>query len=331
MVLVTGGTGFVGSYIIKELVEKGYTVRAIRRSNKLPAYIPEKIWSKVEWVDGDVLDIIALEDIMTGIDAVVHAAGVVSFDKRERRKMYRVNVEGTANIVNVALEKNIRRFVHISSVAALGRKLNGAAVNEEKNWEEHPSNTHYAKSKYKGELEVWRGIGEGLNGVILNPSTVLGFGDWNTSSCAIFKKIYRGFSWYSSGLNGFVDVEDVAKVSVSMMESDISEQRFIVSGATWSFKKLQETMADGFGKKRPSKRVTPLLLSLIWRLEKMRSFLTRDKPLLTRESARVAQSKTYFENDKLLKALKGFSFMPLEQTVKKACENYLDAIKAPES
>jgi nucleoside-diphosphate-sugar epimerase len=328
MVLVTGGTGFVGSYIIKELVERNYAVRAIRRSNTLPFYIPKEIWNKVEWVDADVLDVIALENAMTGIDAVIHAAGVVSFIKKERKHMYRVNVEGTANMVNMAWEKNIRRFVHISSVAALGRRENGAHVNEEKKWEEHKSNTHYAKSKYKAELEVWRGIGEGLNGVILNPSTVLGYGDWNNTSCAIFKKVFDEFPWYSSGLNGFVDVEDVAKVTVLMMENDSCEERFIVNGDTWPFKKLQETIADGFGKKRPSKPVTPLLMSIAWRMEQLRFLFTKKKPLLTKESASVAQSKTYFENDKILNALKGFSFTPLEETIQKACEKYLGTINA---
>ena len=331
MVLVTGGTGFVGSYIIKELVEKNYVVRATRRSNKLPFYIPKEIWDKVEWADADVLDVVALENAMTGIDAVIHAAGVVSFIKKERKDMFRVNVEGTANVVNMALEKNIRRFVHISSVAALGRRENGSHVNEEKKWEEHHSNTQYAKSKYKAELEVWRGIGEGLNGVILNPSTVLGFGDWNNSSCAIFKKVFDEFPWYSSGLNGFVDVEDVAKVTVLMMENDICEERFIINGDTWPFKKLQETIADGFSKKRPSRPATPLLMSLAWRMEKLRSYFTKAKPLLTKESARVAQSKTYFENDKILNVLKGFSFTSLEQTIQKACEKYLGTINVSQS
>src|SRR5436190_10222545 len=211
MVLVTGGTGFLGSYIIKELIEKGYSVRAIRRSNKVPHYIPNEILSKTEWIEADVLDVVALQEAMENIDTVIHSAGVVSFVKKDRKKMYQVNVEGTANVVNMALEKNVRRFIYISSVAALGRKTTASHVNEEKKWEESKVNTHYAKSKYKAELEVWRGISEGLEGVILNPSTILGYGDWNTGSCAIFRNIYTGFKWYTSGINGFVDVEDVAR------------------------------------------------------------------------------------------------------------------------
>lgn len=328
MVLVTGGTGFLGSYIIKQLVEKGYAVRAIRRSNKLPFWISKDIFNKVEWVDGDVLDVVALQEAMEGIDTIIHSAAIVSFATRDRKNMYQVNVEGTANVVNMALEKNVRRLVHISSVAALGRTAGGGHVNEEKKWEDSKVNTHYAKSKFKAELQVWRGMNEGLEAVIINPSTILGYGDWHNSSCAIFKNIYEGFNWYTPGINGFVDVEDVAKAAILLMESTTSEQRFIVSGDTWSFQKLQDTIADGFNKKRPAKKATPFLMAIAWRMEKLKALFTGKNPLLTKESARVAQSQTWFENDKILKALPGFSFTPLEETIKKACEKYTGTINA---
>jgi nucleoside-diphosphate-sugar epimerase len=228
----------------------------------------------------------------------------------------------------MALENDVRRLIHISSVAALGRTTNGGHVNEEKKWEESKANTHYGKSKFKAELQVWRGISEGLEAVILNPSTILGYGDWHSSSCAIFRQVNDGFKWYTPGINGFVDVEDVAKVAIQIMESTINEERFIVSGDTWPFKKLQDTIADGFGKKRPQKQTTPFLMAIAWRLEKVKSFFTGKKPLLTKESARVAQSQTWFENDKILKALPGFSFTPLEETIKKACEKYAGTISA---
>jgi dihydroflavonol-4-reductase len=328
MVLVTGGTGFLGSYIIKQLVEKGYIVRAIRRSNKLPSWISKEILDAVEWIEGDVLDVVALQDAMEGVDTVIHSAAVVSFAKKDRKDMYHINVEGTANVVNMALEKNVRRLIHISSVAALGRTTDGGQVNEEKKWEESKANTHYGKSKFKAELQVWRGMSEGLEAVILNPSTILGYGDWHNSSCAIFNNVYKEFKWYPPGINGFVDVEDVAKLVILLMESTINEERFIVSGDTWPFKKLQDTIADGFGKKRPQKQTTPFLMALAWRLEKVKSFFTGKKPLLTKESAKVAQSQTWFENDKILKALPGFSFTPLEETIKKACEKYSGTISA---
>jgi len=327
MILVTGGTGFLGAYIIKALIEKGYPVRAIRRSANLPAFISSEILNKAEWVEGDVLDVVSLQNAMQGVNAVIHSAAVVSFLRKERKNMFRVNVDGTANVVNMALENNVKRLIHISSVAALGRTAHGGHVNEEKKWEESKVNTHYGKSKYKAELEVWRGMGEGLDAVILNPSTVLGYGDWNSGSCAIFRNIYREFKWYTTGINGFVDVEDVVKVVLFMMESSITEERFIVNGATWSFKKLQETIADHFHKKRPFREANSFLLGLAWRMEKLQFLLNGKKPLLTKESARVAVSKTWFENDKLLSVLPGFSFTPLEETIQKACKQYLETTR----
>ena len=321
-ILVTGGTGFVGSYIIKDLIEHGHSVRALRRTTTLPFWIDKNILDKVEWVEGDVLDIVSLEDAMEGIETVIHAAAVVAFVKKDRAKMYQVNVEGTANVVDTMLEKNISRLVYISSVAALGRTAKGGHVSEEKKWEDSSVNTHYAISKYKSELQVWRGIGEGLNAVILNPSTVLGYGDWNHGSCAIFKNIHKGIGFYTTGVNGFVDVEDLARATRLIMESGISEQRYIVNGDTWAFKQLQETIADGFGKKRPTREATPFLLGVAWRVERFKSIFTGNRPLITKESARVGVSRTWFENDKLLKALPGFSFTPLEETIKKACEKY---------
>jgi len=327
MVLVTGGTGFLGSYIIKELVERNYPVRAIRRSRKIPFYIPGRIFEKVQWVEGDILDPVSLEEAMINIDAVIHSAAIISFHKADKKKMYHVNVQGTANVVNAAIEKNISRLVHISSVAALGRSKTGGPVNEEREWQESNINTHYAISKYKAEMEVWRGIGEGLSAVIINPSTVLGYGDWDTSSCRIFKTIYNEFPWYSTGINGFVDIEDVARTTVLLMQSDIREQRFIANADNWSFQQLFNTIADGFGKKHPHRRATPLVGSLAWRMEKFKTLFSGEMPLLTRESAKVAHSHTFFENDKLLKAFPQFSFTPLQESIQKTCKKYLHAIK----
>jgi nucleoside-diphosphate-sugar epimerase len=328
MVLVTGGTGFLGSYIIKELVEKNYPVRATRRrTSKFPFYIPAEIFKKCEWVEGDILDIVSMEEAMEGVDTVIHSAAMISFHKGDRKQMYQVNIQGTANVVNVALEKNISRFVHVSSVAALGRSKMGGHVNEEKEWQGNNTNTHYAISKYRSEMEVWRAIGEGLNAVIINPSTVLGYGDWNTSSCRIFKTIYDEFSWYTTGSNGFVDIEDVAKATVLLMESNISEHRFIASAENWSFQQLFNTIADGFGKKHPHRKATPFLGSIAWRMERIKSLFADSKPLLTKESARVAHSNTFFGNAKLLKAFPEFSFTPLQESIQKACKNYLHTIK----
>jgi nucleoside-diphosphate-sugar epimerase len=268
-----------------------------------------------------------MQEAMEGADIVIHSAAVISFYKGDRKQMYHVNIQGTANVVNAALEKNISRFVHVSSVAALGRSKMGGHVNEEKEWQENNTNTHYAISKYRSEMEVWRAIGEGLNAVIINPTTILGYGDWNTSSCRIFKTIYDEFPWYTTGINGFVDIEDVARATVLLMESNISEQRFIANAENWSFQQLLNAIADGFGKKHPRWRAASFLTGIAWKMEKIKSLFADSRPLLTKESARVAHSNTFFSNDKLLKALPEFSFTPLQESIQKACKNYLHAIK----
>lgn len=321
-ILITGGTGFLGAYIIRELVQQGYQVRALKRSRDLPSFIPAEIFAKVEWVDGDILDVISLEDAMEGIDTVIHSAAIVSFDPDKEHTLYKVNIEGTANVVNIALDKNVRRFVYISSVAALGRTAKESKVTEEKKWTKSKSNTHYAISKYFAEMEVWRAMGEGMEVMVLNPSTILGYGDWNSSSCEIFKTVYNEFPWYTNGVNGFVDVEDVAKVAVALMKSPLKNERFIVSGENWPLRELLNTIADNFGKKRPTRHASPFLMKIAWRLERLKSKFTGNKPLLTKQSARVAQSKTYFDNTKLLNSLPDFSFTPLAQTIEKACRRY---------
>lgn len=326
-VLVTGGTGFIGAYIIQELITKGYSVKALHRSNNFPFYISKETLSKVEWIQGDILDVVTLENAMENVDAIIHSAAIVSFDKKLREQMYRINVEGTANVVNLALEKNIKRLIHISSVAAIGRTAKGQTVDEEKKWVTSSLNTHYAISKQKSEMEVWRAMAEGLSAVIVNPSTVLGFGNWNSSSTAIFKNIYHGFSWYSEGENGFVDVKDVAEVAVALIDAEITGQRFILNGDNWPFRKLFNSIADQFKKPQPHRLATPFLGEIAWRLEHLKSYFSGHRPLLTKESAKVAHSRTNFDNSKILKALPGFNFTPLQQTIEIACGQYEQAIK----
>jgi dihydroflavonol-4-reductase len=322
-ILVTGGTGFLGAYIIRELVQKGYTVRAIHRQGAIPFFLPAGIREKVEWIRCDVRDPQGLEDAMTGMDAVIHAAAKISFATRERRELWSINIDGTANVVNAALERNIGRFLYVSSVAALGRTGGNEEVTEEKSWENSRYNTNYAKSKFHGEMEVWRGIGEGLPAVIVNPSTILGYGDWNNTSCAIFRSVYNEFPWYTEGINGFVDVTDTAKAIVRLLQTDIYGERYILNGDNWSWRHLFETMAREFGKKPPTREATPFLTGIAWRMERVKSLFSGRKALLTRESARVAASKTFFSNSKILRLLPDFRFTPLEETIRIACGDYL--------
>ena len=322
-VLVTGGTGFLGAYIIRELVERGYAVRAIRRSSTLPAFIPADSLQQAHWISSDVLDVPGLEEAMEGVDGVIHTAAMVSFAGRDRSELFRINVEGTANVVNAALTQNVPRFVHVSSVAALGRSGQGETVTEKKVWEESKYNTSYAISKFRGEVEVWRGIGEGLSAVIVNPSTILGYGDWNSSSCTLFRSAFNEFPWYTEGVNGFVDVTDTARAIVSLLESNIAGERYILNGDNWTFRRLFETIAAGFGKKPPLREATPFIASIAWRTARLKSLFSGQPSILTRESARIAQSSTYFDNSKILAQVPGFRFTPLEETIRQACSAYL--------
>jgi len=302
-------------------------VSALRRLNDPPFFLPSSITNKIEWIEGDILDVVSLSDAMENVDAVIHSAAIVSFARKDQHRMYQVNIEGTANVVNTAIENNIKRFVHISSVAALGRKINSELISEERKWEEDKMNTNYAISKHKAELEVWRGFAEGLEGVILNPSTILGFGDWHQSSCAIFRNAYREFAWYTNGINGFVGVEDVAEAAVQLLYSNLTEKRFIINSENVSFRELFNLIAGDFNKKKPHREATKFIGSLAWRWEALTSFITGKKPLLTRETAKVAHCLTSFDNSALLKALPLFSFTPLKLVVKNACEKYDEALE----
>lgn len=322
LILLTGATGFLGSYILQELIDQGYAVRALRRTRKALPWIRAEIFAKTEWIEGDVLDVVSLQDALSGVDAVIHAAAVVSFQPKERARMYQVNVEGTANVVNMALEAGVRRFIHISSVAALGRTEKESTVSEESKWEDNPVQTHYARSKFKAELHAWRGMAEGMEGMILNPSTILGYGDWNHGSCQLFKQTRGGFPWYTEGINGFVDVRDVAYATRLALESTITEQRYIVCAENWRFQDLQQAIADGFGVKGPSRKATPFLLGLAWRLAEWKGRITGEPQLLSKESARVGVSQTQFDNKKFLSAFPSFQYRTLRQTIEDACRQF---------
>ncbi|RYZ26306.1 MAG: NAD-dependent epimerase/dehydratase family protein, partial [Chitinophagaceae bacterium] len=219
-----------------------------------------------------------------------------------------------------------KQLPHVSSVAALGRTTKAAMVTEEKKWEDNKNNTHYAITKHHAEMHVWRGFAEGLEGVIINPSTILGYGNWHQSSGAIFRNAYKSFPWYTKGVNGFVGVEDVAEAVVRLLFSDINEKRFIVNAENRSFQSLLNAMAEGFGKRPPHRFANKSMSEVAWRLEGLKAFFTGNKPLLSKETAKVAHSQTSFDNTALLNALPGFSFTPLDAVIQKACKQYQQAM-----
>ncbi len=313
--LVTGGAGIVGSELIKQLLDAGEKVVAI--SHSTPISIPHP---SLEIVQCDILDVTALEEIMQDISYVYHCAALVSYDPKDKQKLLKINIEGTANIVNACINAGVEKLVHVSSVAALGRIRTEEMVTEKMNWTEETSNSIYGKSKYFGEMEVWRGIGEGLKAVIVNPSLILGGDSWENSSSAIFKNVYNEFPWYTNGVSGFVDVRDVARAMILLMNSEISGQRFILNGENLSYKEIFSLIAKGFDKKPPSKKVTPFLAEVVWRMEAVKSWFTRKKHLLTKETARTAQAKVYFDNKKILEALPQFHFTNIKNTIEYTCE-----------
>lgn len=321
-ILITGANGLVGTYLIKELLGSGVQLVGLYRSG-LPSTLSQAEIDQVEWVQGDILDVTLMSDLMAECDTVYHCAGLVSFNPRMASKLMKVNVEGTANVVNAALENGVKKLVHVSSVAAIGRKRNNETVSEETKWDETANPSVYGESKYLGELEVWRAHAEGLDVAIVNPVIILGLGDWSHGSSATFKSAFNEFPWYTEGISGFVDASDVAKAMVGLMNSEISGERFILSAENKSYREVFTQMATAFGKRPPIRKVTPILASIAWRMEKIKAVFSGSEPLLTKETAETAQQKVYFNNTKIMKTLPGFSFKPVAQSIEDACKGYL--------
>ena len=315
-IFVTGGTGLVGSHLIKKLAKEGKKIIAIYRGS-VPADLQ---FDSVQWIKGDILDIVALEETMIGIEQVYHCAAIVSFNPARRLEMFKINIEGTANVVNAAINSGVKKLLFVSSVAALGRIRKGQVIDETMSWTKETSNSDYGKSKYLAEMEVWRGIGEGLQAVIVNPVIILGAADWNKGSAGMFKSAYNEFSWYTGGSGGFVDVQDVVKAMTLLMESDINGQRFIISAENKTYQQVFAMMAKGFGKKPAQKKVTPFLAGIIWRLEAIKGFFSGNDPLLTRETADTALTNVAFNNTKLLHHFPQFSYTPLVDTIQRVCK-----------
>jgi len=313
-ILVTGATGMVGSHLVKALVQKGYAVRATYRSAH-----PEI--AGVEWVVADMLDVVALEAEMKDMDTVFHCAAQVSFDPANANSLYKNNVEGTANIVNAALDAGVQQLIYVSSVAAIGASAD-QIVTEKSAWQQNEIHNDYAKTKHAAEMEVRRGELEGLDVYIVNPSIILGCGDWNTGSTELFKKIYEGFPYYTEGVHGFVDVMDVVDVMVYFLEkpSDaLKGERFILNSENITYKQLFDFIAKGFSVAEPQKKVTPLMAGIVWRLSYLKGKLTGKPSMLTKNSARVAQSDIRYDNAKILSAMPDFRFRAIEKSVVRIC------------
>jgi len=320
VILVTGGTGFLGSTLIKLLIEQGHAVVATKRaSSTIPNML--KASSLIHWVDADITDYFAIADIFKNITHVYHCAAKVSYQKEDAQELYLVNVEGTSHIVNLCVENNVR-LVHVSSIAALGTSKNNKPVNELDKWEYDPKMSNYALSKYKAELEVWRGINEGLDAVIVNPSVIMGIGSYKKGSGAIFELVNNGIKIFTGGSVGIVDVDDVSKIMVQLMNSEsISGERFILNAENISNKELLYRIAKLIDKKPPTIKANNFMLSAAWRLSKLLSKITGKKPVITEESARAASELLAYSNEKITQEL-NYSFKPLNKTLQEIANAY---------
>ena len=334
MIAVTGGTGLVGTHLLLHLLQKKEKVKVLKRDNSSTDFVkkvfswyvdnPDEYFSKIEWVNGDILDIFSLEELFEGVDKVYHTAAMVSFEKDDRDILLKTNIEGTANVVNSLLEKKNVKLCHVSSIGSLGRTSNEKKyITEKTHFSSSVNPSIYSISKFESEREVWRGINEGLKAVIVNPSVILGPGDWNTGSAKLFKTVFEGLKYYTSGTNGFVDVNDLVEIMITLEDSDISGEQFIVSSENVSYKELFIWMAESLGVKPPGKKAGKFLSAVAWRALKIKSVITGKKSSITKETANTARQTYLYDNSKLLKYI-DFKYTPVKETVERTAKLFLE-------
>ncbi|HEY0111217.1 MAG TPA: NAD-dependent epimerase/dehydratase family protein [Fibrella sp.] len=320
--LVTGATGLIGSHVVRYLLALGRSVSALYRAQNGYGLLTD-IADQITWLEGDLLDIPSLEMAITPGCDVIHCAAIVSFIPKDRARMEQVNVEGTANLVNVCLMVGVRKLAYLSSVAALGRSesknnLPGQPiiVTEDQKWEESSLNSAYAKTKYRAELEVWRGGAEGLSIVMVNPTIVLGEGDWTRSSTQLIKYVYDENRFYTDGDINYVDVLDVAEAIVKLLHSEVVDQRFILNAGAMPYRDFLTRLAQALGKRPPSIRVPPGLAKVLASAEAVRSWLTGTSPLITQETARGASHQYRYIGQQITQSI-DFQYRPLEETIQR--------------
>ncbi len=333
MILVTGGTGLVGSQLLFDLAKAGNNIRALKRNTSTMTVVNrifrrhENLLKQIEWMDGDVTDLFSLEDAFLDVRQVYHCAALVSFLRADFKRMMKINTEGTANMVNTALESGVDRFCYVSSTASLGRSEENKMLTETSVWKTSKNNSGYAISKYGAEREVWRGMEEGLNAFIVNPSIIIGAGDLHGGSTALFGEVWKGLPFYPTGSSGFVDVRDVTSSMIQLMQKNIPGEKFIISAENISYRDVINFMADGFGKSRPTIRVGIVLSEIGWRVERARKYFSKTKPMITKETARNGQHTWNYSNQKI-KTVLGIEFIPVKDAVKNVCDIFLKESKS---
>ncbi|MFN8276808.1 MAG: NAD-dependent epimerase/dehydratase family protein [Chitinophagales bacterium] len=322
MNLITGVTGLVGAQLARRLVANGEPVRGLKRASSSLDLLGDAV-NRIEWVEGDVTDIFSLEEAMRGVSKVYHAAAMISFSAKDADHMMKINVEGTANLVNIALEAGVEHALLVSSVAAFGvSHRQGALIDESFDARDAGNNYTYFRSKLHAEREWWRGIAEGMRGNILSPGTILGGGFWVNQPNNLFDAVYKGYPFYTTGGNGFVDVRDVVSAAIQISNSTRQGEKFIAVAENQTFQFVLSAIAAQYKKKAPSIELNAFLAAAAWRLESVKSALTGSSPLITKESARLTREIYRYSSEKLKKEL-GFKFRPLQQTIADVAALYL--------
>ncbi len=312
MILITGATGLVGSHLAIHLLENEENIRCIYRSKDaifktksiFELHKKDKLFDKIEWIQADINDIPALEIAFENIEYVYHCAALVSFDPKDEEKLRKINIEGTANIVNFCLAKNIKKLCYVSSIAAFGDLLeHEKIITEETEWNPEKPHSDYAISKYGAEIEVFRAHQEGLNVVIVNPGVILGAGFFESGSGEIFIKVKKGLNFYTSGTTGFVAVYDVVKIMFQLMKSDINGERFALVSGNCTYKYLLDTIADSLNVKKPNRKICKILTNIAWRIDWILSNVFFQKRNLSKDLADSLNSTDLYSNQKIKKAL----------------------------
>lgn len=334
MILVTGGTGMLGAHLLLDLCQREDKVKAIKRP-QASTLLTEKIfkwyspidtanalWQKIEWVEADLCDPISLELATEGISKLYHCAALVSFKQKEAEAMLSINSQGTANVVNACLLNKVSKLLYVSSIAALGRAENNGIVTENSPWQESKENSAYGISKHQAEMEVWRGIAEGLEAVVVNPAVIIGAGDWHKGSAELFRFVDKGLKYYTKGVNGYVCAKDVSSAMIQLMESNISGERFILNSENLSYQQLFEYIAHAIHKTSPSKELTPNLIHWGRYLYTLKDLISGKSPRISKQMAKNAISHYQYDNSKLLKKI-DFSYTPMQEAIAAIGEIYL--------
>jgi len=331
MILVTGGTGLVGSHLLYHLSLKNEMIRAIYRTKaslekvkKVFSFYTDDqtLFNKIEWFQADITEVPAMIPAFIDIKKVYHCAAFISFNPKDYREMRKVNIHGTAIIVNLSIDAKIDKLCFVSSIAAVGDSLKGSMIDEENEWNKELDNSGYSITKYGAETEVWRASQEGVDVVIVNPGVILGSGFWDAGSGKLFSQVYNGFRFYTAGITGFVSVQDVVKPMILLMNSTVKNERFILVSENKSFKEIFFLMADAFGKKRPSIKINPWQTTILWRVGWFFSRITGKEPLLTKNSAKSAHSISEYSSEKIQNTL-SFQFENIKNSIEVITKRYL--------